>query len=135
MNKSTKILVSISLVLNVLLIGVMIGQQSHRSRHCHGSKHDKGPFKGKFAGLYERKHEMFKHVESTREEMLKVLTAEKFDPVAYEQKSKELHTAFAQIAESMSADIERTATGLSQADRIELAKELKFMGHHKKHHK
>ncbi len=142
MNKSTKILVGVSLAINVLLIGVILGYLSNRSHHgrwggkhshhhCHKSKHCK-PFNDKFVKLHEKQHGMFKQVETKREEVFEVLTAEKFDPIAYEQKSKELHQAYAQIAETMSETIKETAAGLSQADRLELASEL---GHfkHKKH--
>lgn len=142
MNKSTKILVGFSLAANVLLIGVILGHLSnsrhghwgtkHSHYHCHKAKHWEKYSNDKFAKLHEKQHEMFKQVEAKREELFKVLTAEKFDPVAYEQKSKELHQEYAQIAETMSATIKDTAIGLSQADRLELANELRYFKH-KKH--
>ncbi len=71
--------------------------------------------------------------------MFKALTAEHFDPVIYEQKSKELHQVYAQIGANMTANIKETAMNLSQADRIEPAEELRSFGRgkktmHDKHH-
>lgn len=141
-DQTNKIVLAISLAINILLIGLIAGHLSNNStqrrfddkhkcqycrKHRHGSKkaiHDK------FVKLHDKKQEMFKQVKLARKEVFKVLTAEEFDPVLYDQKSEELHKAYARIAQTMSQTIKETATGLSQKERIELVKDLK---HFRKH--
>ncbi len=127
MNKSTKILIAISLICNVLFLGIIMGRLSnHGRRHC--KHHHKGHHKY-FDKMHAQKFELMGQIKTARGEVFKVLTAEKFDPELYQQKADKLHQAYAQVAKTMTAHIKETATGLSQEERMEMAEELRCFRH------
>lgn len=103
MSKKMKVLTIGSLLLNVLLVGVIIGNMSNwllRERFCErhaqeiGAKLSKNKAK-LFLYTVEKVHlnnrNVHKQVRETRERAMKILTAREFDEAAYQIEVDKLH--------------------------------------------
>jgi uncharacterized membrane protein len=128
MKSSTKFLVTISVILNVLFIGFYLGTftKTIKNKTCHKKEFDppimeklkdiKGnDFKGHML-------EMFK----LREEFYKILTSESFDYNAFNETSMRLHQCRDGMMCELSSKIGEIAKTMSYEERKELARALRY---------
>lgn len=139
MKTSTKTLVTISIVLNVLFIGFFLGSITKDCKHkMHPKKKFSPEIMEKLGSIKEEAHEHMDEMKGTREKIMATLTAEVFDPVAFENASAELHQCRGEMMCSMTDKIKEMAMTMSHEDRIEFAAALKqqFRSKHKerRHH-
>jgi uncharacterized membrane protein len=141
MSKRLKILVFVSLIINILLIGVVIG---HFSTRYFVKKHFKGHFPEISTELSAEKQEMLTdamikhHTESrdtkrkirrVREEIVKILTAPEFNEQLYDKKVAELHDLHGQMAKGLAEATKKLAVKFTPAERRVLAQILKRKPH------
>lgn len=137
MSKTIKITLAASVLLNVLLIGILIGSFSHMLA---------GPFqmqkhmKEVIGKLPEDKQELVrgtmkelrsetkvtkKKVDAKREEIMEVLTAPEFDAALFDRKVAELHDLMGELASEVAEAAKKIASNLDQQDRIMLSELIK----------
>jgi len=141
MSKRLKIILFISIIINVLLIGVVIG---HFSTRFLVKKHFKDHFPEISTELPAEKQEMLMdamiklHKESrgikrkirrVRKEIVKVLTASEFDEQLYDKKVEELHNLHGQMAKSLSEVTKKLAVKFTPSERRVLAEIIKRRPH------
>lgn len=134
MNKSLNTLLTISVLINVLLIGVILGLGSNyfSSKPHHFYKHHKHHSHHKDFGLLsEEKKYLIEDIKKNREEVFKVLLAPQFDPNLYDQKVNNLRIAHSKLFNEMSESIKSKAQNSTQKEREELVQKLK--SHHRRH--
>ena len=141
MKTSTKTLITISVVLNVLAVGFYLGTftNDYKKRIRH-HKNFNPEIMAKLKSVKEDSKAFRLDMEKTNQEILSALVAEDFDPIAFETASAKLHQCRGEMMCSMTDKIKAIASEMSLEERQELAKILK---HHfnrkprygKKHHK
>ena len=141
MSKMLKIVFTISIILNVLFFGLLIGHFSHRI-----SMHPlfKGNIIETIQNLPPNKRELvFKtikdlktetqstkdEIEDNRNQILETLTAPEFDTERFEKQVKDLHLNFEELTTELSKAIIRLAQNLNQEERKALA-EIIVRQHH-----
>ena len=137
MSKTIKIMLAVSVLLNVLLIGVLIGSFSHRFA---GPFQMRSHMKEVIGKLPEDKQELVKNtlkelksetsatkkkVGAKRKEIMDVLTAPEFDPALFDQKVAELHVLMGELASEVAGAAKKIASNLDQQDRIMLSELIK----------
>lgn len=133
MNKKMKIIFTLSLVINILLLG-MLGGQVYRMKHGgHGSWGDlrekltpetralmKQTFKEKKPEIFA----IFKEVREKKNALIEVFSAEVFDPVAYDAAARDLQQLGIKIANHKLETFKELGGQLPQEDRKVLAQKL-----------
>ena len=134
MNKSTRILISVSLFCNVLLIGLVAGHLiSHKHVETFGAhSHEHSCGRESFDKIHAKRFEFRKQIKQAREAVYEALVAEEFDAVLYQSRADDLHKAYRQVAQSMTQTIKDKATGLSQQERLEMAEDLRRFREHRR---
>ena len=137
MSTKIKVLTIASLLLNVLLIGVVIGDMSHRS--------DREPFWGRhrrelasrlpenkaelFRDTLERVHldnkDVYKKIRESRRGAMKILTAPEFDEAAYRVNVDKIHELKGFMKRRLADATIELAKQFDQEERKALAKYLK----------
>ena len=137
MSTKIKVLTIASLLLNVLLIGVVIGDMSHRS--------DREPFWGRHgqemaSRLPENKAELFretlqrvhlhnkdvhKKIRESRKRAMKILTAPEFDEAAYRVEVDKIHELKGFMKRRLADATIDLAKQFDQEERKALAQHLK----------
>ena len=137
MSKKMKVLMIGSLLLNVLLVGIIIGDMSHRFR--------KKPPIGKHARelasklpedkealilkTLERMHlnnrNVRKQIREARERAMKVMTAHDFDETAYQTQVEKLHKLRGLMMQRLATVTMELATQFNQQERKALAQYLR----------
>lgn len=143
MKTSSKVLITISIVLNVLFIGFYLGRftkDCNRKMHKMHHKNFDPEIMEKLKTIREASQEYISDMEATRKEIFEVLTAPEFDPVVFETVSAKLHQCRGEMMCSMTDKIKEMALSMNQEERTELAKILrrhfqKKRGHWQKHKK
>lgn len=146
MSKRLKIILFISIIVNVLLIGVVIG---HFSTRFLVKKHFKNHFPEISTELPAEKQEMLMdammklHKESrgikrkihrVRKEIVKVLTAPEFDEQLYDKKVQELHNLHGEMAKGLSEVTKKLAVKFTASERRVLAEIIKRRPHRRRSH-
>jgi uncharacterized membrane protein len=141
MSKKLKILLFISIILNVLLIGVMIG---HISTRFLVKKHFKGHFPEISRELPAEKQEMLadammklhrqssgtkRKIHRVRKEIVEILTAPEFDEQLYDKKVAELHNLHGEMAMGLSEVTKKLAVKFTPSERRVLAEILRRKPH------
>lgn len=140
MNNLNTVLLSVSIALNALLLGLVLGHLSSHNdpNHMHArDHHDLHHHKAKhrfFSEMHEHKREMHEDLKLARREVFDALTADEFDPELYQEKCEKLHGLYGKMAQEMGAKIKEKAQGLSKKDRLKMARELRRL-RHKMHHR
>jgi uncharacterized membrane protein len=139
MKTSTKTLVTVSIVLNVLFIGFFLGSITKDCKHRMGPKKNFNPgIMEKLKSIKEDAHQHMSEMQSVRKEIMEVLIAEEFDPIAFDNASAKLHQCRGEMMCSMTDKIKAMASTMSLEERKELAMVLKhqFKSRYKKrkHH-
>jgi len=137
MSKKMKTLMVVSLLLNVLLIGIIVGHVSHRF----GGKHTLKRYGAELAmKLPEDKEKLFfetmkqvqmenreirKQLRETREKAISILTAPEFDETAYQIEVETLHELRGRMMNGLAEATKELGTHFNQEERNALAKHLK----------
>ncbi len=139
MNTSLKWVLTISLLLNMLLIGIVIGRwtrglpfPSRQMRPPHlgmdavrlpSEKREK--FEMALRALREKERELSPQIEKTRQELVSILEAPHFNEQAFMDKSKELDALFASGKDRMVRGTVELAREFTQKERRVLAEHLR----------
>lgn len=137
MKSNAKIILVVSLLLNVLLVGVIIGKMSHHVGHrwMHQSASElqpeqKAKIKGLFKSMRNQNEDLRKQMRATHREMFKALKADNFDADAYLGNANRLNAIKAEMMTNMSQTIATNAKDFSPEERKALARMMK----HRKGH-
>jgi uncharacterized membrane protein len=137
MGKRMKILISVSLLLNVLLIGIVIGSISHRffredfpKRHPMELRGKLPPDKEKLFLDMRKKvdlanQEVHKQIDETRERLLSILSAPEFDEAAYQAETAKLDKLHDLMMQRFAEATKELAKMFNQAERKVLAEYLR----------
>lgn len=137
MKASTKTLVTISIVLNVLFIGFFLGTITKDCKHKMGPKKNFNPeIMEKLKVIKEDARQHMDEMGKVRNEIFEVITAEEFDPTAFDAISSKLHQCRGEMMCSMTDKIKEMASSMDLEERKELAMVLKhqFSSRHKRKH-
>lgn len=133
MNKKIKIIFTLSLVINILLLGILGGQAYRMKSGGHGSWGTlrekltpetrvlmKQTFKDKKPEIFA----IFKEVREKKNVLIKVFSAEVFNPRAYDAAARDLQQLGIKIANHKLETFKELGTQLPQEDRKVLAQKL-----------
>jgi uncharacterized membrane protein len=137
MSKTIKILILGSVVLNILLLGIIIGNVSQRFfredslRRTPSEWTVKLPpekerlFSGTMGKVRSENREIRKQIREGREKIFSILTAPQFDETAYESETKKLHERRMLMMHQLSDSTKQLARQFNQEERKALAEQLK----------
>ena len=137
MSKKMKVLMIVSLLLNVFLVGIIIGDMSHRFR--------KKPPIGKHARelasklpedkaaiilktmetVHMNNRDVRKQIREARQRAMNIMTAQRFDEAAYQIQVEKLHELRGLMMQRLASVTMELATKLNQQERKILAQYLK----------
>jgi uncharacterized membrane protein len=136
MNRKVRIVFLVSIILNVLLLGIVLGALPHRfERRVPFQERLKAdaeklpePARTRFLeGMETARKEvepMREQMRQAREETLRILASESFDEAAYDQQVDRIQKLRLELAKRMSNSIKQVAKNLAPEQRKELAKIL-----------
>lgn len=138
MSKKLRLLILVSVMLNVVFIGMFIGKLSRKGApewQAYHAEHltqlvqllpeDKRVvFADRIAQMHEQNVVLFPQMQALRKESMAILVAEEFDPVAYATKVEQLQSVRGQMKSGMGLFVRDIAQELNQEQRKELAKIL-----------
>ena len=137
MNAKLKFAFLLSLVVNVFLVGVLLGELPHRfdegmSREERLAKATEAlpeplrtQFRGKMDRLREGSEPLREQIREAREEAIRILVAEPFDGTAYDRQVRKIHELHGQRSQRMAEFVKEVATDLPPEQRQVLAEVLK----------
>lgn len=132
MSQSIKVIFAISIAINILLLGMIIGYLSKQNFDHRPGCQVVDRFSPVSKKIFESKNEIFKYdrefrdqVEQASDEAFKVLVAEEFNRERYHQKLEVLRTLHRNKMNSFVLDVEDMAMQMPQEDRMILAKYLR----------
>jgi uncharacterized membrane protein len=137
MSKGLKIFLAVSVLLNVLLIGIVIGTFSHTfmarvgiGRQAVFFLKDLPPEKRKLVigTMKELRSEtagLKKELHAKRNEIIDVFTAPEFDPNKFDQQVAEMHDIMGQLAQKLADATKKIAEGLSPEERKQLGEAIR----------
>ena len=137
MTKTIKLLILGSVVLNILLIGVIIGHVSYRLGWKEsGRRHvpelavklpaDKEElFLQTMKGVHLENRNVLRQIRDTRERALSVLTAPEFDEAAYQNEVVKLHWLRGLMMQRLAGAAKELAKQFNQEERKALAEHLR----------
>lgn len=137
MTNKIKILIFSSLLLNVLLVGVVVGDLSHRfhQEHFTGSHaqefaselpEDKGElFLQTVKRVYLKNRDAYKQIQEARKEAMTILAAPEFDEAAYRVQVEKLQELRSLVKRRLADATIELARQFNQEDRTALAQHLR----------
>lgn len=137
MNAKLKFAFLASLLVNVFLVGVLLGELPRRfeegvSREDRMEKEiEKLPeplraqFREKMERMSEGSEQLRNQIQEAREEALRILIAEPFDGTAYDRQVSKIHGLYGQRAKRMAELVKEVAKDLPPEQRQLLAEVLK----------
>jgi uncharacterized membrane protein len=137
MSKAAKLIFVASLVLNLLLLGVILGQVPRASTPPPGRQQRmeealkklpepvQSRFREKFAEIRAAGEPQRRQIDEARAETLRLLSTEPFDEVAYDRQVGRIEELRADMFKSMGQLIKQTAKELSSEERRMLAEILR----------
>jgi uncharacterized membrane protein len=137
MSKTIKILILGSVILNILLIGIIIGNVSKRFFREDSPGRTPAELTVKLPPEKERlfsdtmgkvrleNREIRKQIREGREKIFSILTAPQFDEAAYESETTKLHELRMLMMHQLSDTTKQLAKQLNQEERKALAEQLK----------
>ena len=142
MSKKMKILIFSSLLLNVLLVGVVIGDVTHRFHLEHFVRKSVKEFASKlpadkaalFLETVERVHpnnrDAYNQIREARKEAMKILSAPEFDEAAYRLQIEKIHELRNLMKRRLADATIELARQFSQEERRALAQHLRHSPRH-----
>ncbi|MGH9425471.1 MAG: periplasmic heavy metal sensor [Terriglobia bacterium] len=137
MNAKLKFAFLASLLVNVFLVGVLLGELPRRfdeglSREERMEKAIeelpeplRAQFRGKMERMREGSEQLRDQIQEAREEALRILIAELFDGTAYDRQVSKIHELYGQRAKRMAELVKEVAKDLPPEQRQVLAEVLK----------
>ncbi len=142
MSKKMKIMIFSSLLLNVLLVGVVIGDVSHRFHVEHFGQKSVQEFASKlpedkamlFLETVERVHlnnrDAYNQLREARKEAMKFLSAPEFDEAAYRLQIEKIHELRSLMKRRLADTTIELARQFSQKERRALSQHLRNFKRH-----
>ena len=142
MNKKIKILIFSSLLLNVLLAGVVIGDMSHRFHKEYFVRKSVKEFTSKlpadkaalFLETVERVHlnnqDAYNQIREARKEAMRLLSAPEFDESAYRLQVEKIHELRSLMKRRLANATIELAKQFNQKERKALAQHLRHFSRH-----
>ena len=142
MNKKIKILIFSSLLLNVLLAGVVIGDMSHRFHKEYFVRKSVKEFASKlpadkaalFLETVERVHlnnqDAYNQIREARKEAMRLLSAPDFDESAYRLQVEKIHELRSLMKRRLADATIELAKQFNQKERKALAQHLRHFSRH-----
>lgn len=136
MTSNIKIILAVSIILNFLLIGLILGSFSTRFMHKWGTKdyypqmveklpEDKQELVyQKMDKLYRQKKEHWKKIQKTKSELRDIIKAPEFSETLYDQKINELHGLYRDMAVNLAQSIKELARDFTPEERAVLSEFL-----------
>lgn len=132
MNKKLKIAFLVSIIANVLLLGVVLGAlpQRFEGRPSFQDRLKKLPeptrtrFGESMDSVRRAGEPLRQEMQQAREEAIRILTGEPFDEAAYDRQVNKIQQLRLQLGKQMSDNMKELAKSLPPEDRKELAKVL-----------
>ncbi len=136
MRKKIKIILTVSILLNVLLAGIIashtIKRAGHHTRHDimieefseHLPSEKKVIIQTHIQDVENNKRELFKAIRQARKDLVEVLVANQFDPTLYQEQADKLHKIHGKMGQEMINSIKLIAENLDVKERKKLAKKL-----------
>ena len=132
MNKKLKIAFLVSIIANVLLLGVVLGAlpQRFEGRPSFQDRLNKLPeptrtrFGESMDSMRRAGEPLRQEMQQAREEAIRILTGEPFDEAAYDRQVNKIQQLRLQLGKQMSDNMKELAKSLPPEDRKELAKVL-----------
>jgi uncharacterized membrane protein len=133
MNKGLKIFLAVSVLLNVLLIGILVGTLSHTffwrmdkaKRTFHFMKELPPEKRDKVMemvkDLKKESLETRRKIRKKRDEVIDVFSAPEFDPALFDRKVAELHALMGELTDEIADETKKIASDLSQEERKAVA--------------
>jgi uncharacterized membrane protein len=137
MSRKIKILTIVSLLLNVLLIGVVIGDISHRfGREPYWRKHsrdltsrlpeDKAElFRKTLEEVYGDNRDVYKEIKEARGRAMEILSAPEFDEAAYREEVDRIHELKGLMKRRLADATVELAKQFDQEERKALSEQLR----------
>ena len=137
MNAKLKFAFLASLLVNVFLIGVLLGELPRRfdDRVSREDRMEKAieklpePLRARFRGKMERMREgseqIRDQIQEAREEAIRILIAEPFDGTAYDRQVSKIHELYGQRSQRMAEIVKEVAKDLPPEQRQVLAEVLR----------
>jgi uncharacterized membrane protein len=137
MNAKLKFAFLASLLVNVFLVGILLGELPHRfderlsreERMENALEKLPEPLRARFRGKMERMREgseqLRDQIQAAREETIRILIAEPFDGTAYDRQVNKIHELYGQRAKRMAELVKEVAKDLPPEQRQMLAEVLK----------
>lgn len=137
MSKGLKIFLAVSVLLNVLLVGILIGTLSHTfmGRMEFGKRafffHKELPPEkrelvlGTMKKLRSETKETRKELKRKRDEIIDVFTAPEFDVKKFDQEVAEMHAIVGKLADELAQATKKIAAGLDQEERKALGEAMR----------
>jgi uncharacterized membrane protein len=137
MNAKLKFAFLASLLVNVFLVGILLGELPHRfdDRLSREERMEKAiealpePLRARFRGKLERMREgseqLRNQIQEAREEAIRILIAEPFDGTAYDRQVNKIHELYGQRSQRMAEIVKEVAKDLPPEQRQVLAEVLK----------
>ncbi len=144
MSKKIKILILASLLLNVLLIGVIIGYVSQRVDRKEFMRRYASVLSAKLSadkekiyfdtmkGVHLDNRDIYRQIRETRKRTISILTALEFDEAAYQIEVEKLNKLYGIMKQRLSDATKELAKQFNQEERKALAEHLR---HRSEHHK
>lgn len=146
MGNKLKLILFISIALNLLLVGLIIGYSTrgwvrHRDHYRPPpevvqklSPEKAEMFSKAMRSLHHKNRKTARKIRQVRHEVVEILTAPQFDAKAYQAKAEELHQLHGKMKGQLTETVMEVASQLDQADRQALAGFLaKGPPHHRRH--
>ena len=142
MSKKMKILIFSSLLLNVLLAGVVIGDMSHRFHKEYFVRKSVKEFALKlpadkaalFLETVERVHldnqDAYNQIREARKEAMRLLSAPEFDESAYRLQVEKIHELRSLMKQRLADATIELAKQFNQKERKALAQHLRYFSRH-----
>jgi len=142
MSKKIKILIFSSLLLNVLLAGVVIGDASHRFHKEYFVRKSMKEFASKLPGdkaalfletvkrVHLNNRDAYNQIREARKEAMKLLSAPEFDEAAYRLQVEKIHELRSLMKRRLADATIELARQFSQKERSALAQHLKNFARH-----
>lgn len=136
MTSNIKIILAVSIILNFLFIGLLVGSFSTRYMYKWGMKNyypetveNLPEYKQelvyeKMDELYRQKSEHWKKIRKTKSELINIIKAPVFNEALYDQKVNELHSLYRDMAVSLAQSIKELARGFTPEERAVLSEFL-----------
>lgn len=136
MTSNIKTILAISIILNFLLIGLLVGSLSTRYMYKWGMRHyypetvdnlsteKQKMVYDKMDELYREKRTHWKKIKKTKSELIDIIRAPKFNEAQYDQKVNELHSQYREMAVNLAQSIKELAKSFNPEERVVLSEFL-----------